>query len=262
MRKRLVLLTAAMAVIVMALGGQQSPQAPREFTNSFGMKFVLVDPGSFRMGGSVDVPLKSSQVGPNGPVHDVTLSKGYYLQTTEVTLAQWKAVGVVGGAKSDQPVQIISWQWAQEFVKRLNRKEHDSRYRLPTEAEWEYACRAGGPDMVADPDDVAWWKENSKNKVAGFLTHPVGQKKPNAWGLYDMRGNVWEWVQDRYGPYTAEAQVDPQGPSSGGERVFRGGSMNTRDSQELACSSRRHTKETDEFTPGFAGIGLRCAWTP
>jgi formylglycine-generating enzyme required for sulfatase activity len=223
------------------------------------MKFVLIDPGSFPMGGSVDIPLKSFRVGPNVPVHDVTLSKSYYLQTTEVTLAQWRAVGVAGGSKSDEPVQTISWEWAQEFVKRLNQKEHDFRYRLPTEAEWEYACRAGGqePDLAPNVDDVAWWWGN-----AGKKAHLGGQKKPNAWGLYDMRGNVWEWVQDRYGPYSAEAQVDPQGPSSGGERLFRGGSIGARDPTDMACSCRRHTKQTDEFTPRFAVIGLRCARTP
>ncbi len=192
------------------------------------------------------------------PVHDVTLSKSYYLQTTEVTQAQWRAVNM-NAPRNDRPMEEVPWDWAQEFLKRLNRKEHDSRYRLPTEAEWEYACRAGGqePDVAADPDDVAWWKGNAGNK-----THPVGQKKPNAWGLYDMRGNVWEWVQDRLGPHSAEPQVDPQGPPSGGYRVVRGGSIWAPTPELLTCSCRWHLKQIDAWSPRAFAIGLRCARTP
>jgi hypothetical protein len=129
---------------------------PREFTNSVGMKFVLVEPGSYKMGSQ-----------RYGPVHDVTLSKGFYLQTTEVTQAQWEAV--MGTNPStfkgpDRPVETISWDDIQEFLRNLNAKQNDTRYRLPTEAEWEYACGAGGqePDEARNLDEVAWTYENSR----------------------------------------------------------------------------------------------------
>jgi formylglycine-generating enzyme required for sulfatase activity len=136
MRKRFVLLMVALAAMVVALRGQKRPQAPREFTNSVGMKFVRIDPGSFKMGWE-----------KQGPVHEVTLSKGFYLQATEVTQAQWQAVMGTNPSKfkgPDRPVESLSWIDIQEFLKKLNAKEKDTRYRLPTEAEWEYACRAGG----------------------------------------------------------------------------------------------------------------------
>jgi formylglycine-generating enzyme required for sulfatase activity len=121
-------------------------------------------------------------------------------------------------------VENVSWDQVQEFVSKLNAGEKGPKYRLPTEAEWEYAARAGTTTAYSFGDDTrqlgeyAWYSEN-----AGNTTHSVGQKKPNPWGLYDMHGNVWEWVQDWYGPYTAAAAVDPAGPSSGSNRVIRGG---------------------------------------
>jgi formylglycine-generating enzyme required for sulfatase activity len=110
------------------------------------------------------------------------------------------------------------------FIQRLNAKEGHNRYRLPTEAEWEYAARAGTTGAYSFGDDAdtlgryAWYRDNSGGK-----THPVGQKEPNAWGLYDMHGNVWEWVQDWYGRYSSSSVTDPVGPSSGSPRVYRGG---------------------------------------
>jgi formylglycine-generating enzyme required for sulfatase activity len=239
-RKGFVLLMVALGAMVVALGCKGPP---REFTNSVGMEFVRIDPGSFKMGGE-----------RQGPVHEVTLSKGYYLQATEVTQAQWEAV--MGTDPSyfrgpGRPVDNVSWDDAQEFVGKLNAKEKDTRYRLPTEAEWEYACRAGGqePDQAPNLGDVAWWGENS-----GGETHPVGRKKPNAWGLYDMRGNVWEWAQDWHGPYPAGRQVDPQGPPSGDVRVVRGGSWLGRGADYFRCSYR------DDFRPiRFVNFGFRCA---
>ena len=105
-------------------------------------------------------------------------------------------------------MEQVSWDDVQVFLKKLNAKENSTRYRLPSEAEWEYACRAGGrePDVAPNLDEVAWRAGNSSG-----TTHPVGQKKPNAWGLYDMSGNVWEWVQDWIGPYSPASQTDPQG---------------------------------------------------
>jgi formylglycine-generating enzyme required for sulfatase activity len=229
-----------LVLLMVALGAMA--QAPREFTNSVGMKFVRIAPGSFKMGAVEG--------------HEVTLSKGFYLQMTEVTQAQWQAVMRANPSQfkgPDRPVESASWADIQEFLRKLNAREKGTRYRLPTEAEWEYACRAGGqePDVAPNLGDVAWWWENSRGQ-----THPVGQKKPNAWGLYDMRGNVWEWVKDRRGRYTAERQVDPKGPSSGGYRVVRGGAWDF--NQTVAACSHRYFAQ-----PLFhlSDLGFRCART-
>jgi formylglycine-generating enzyme required for sulfatase activity len=216
------------------------------------MKFVWIDPGSFRMG-------SDDKDADEKPAHTVTLSKGFYLQTTEVTQRQWEAV--MGTNPShfkgpDRPVEMVSWRDAQEFLKKLNAKEKDSRYRLPSEAEWEYACRAGGqePDEAANLDEVAWWLMNSNRE-----THPVGQKKPNAWGLFDMRGNVWEWVEDWYGwdTYAKSRQLDPAGPGSGFFWVLRGGSWRFANTVDFRCA-RRGCRG-----PGFrvSYVGFRCART-
>jgi len=248
MRKRFLLLMGALGAMAVMLCGQRSPQAPsREFANSVGMKFVRITPGAFKMGSEEE-----------GPIHEVTLSKAYYLQTTEVTQAQWQAVMGTNPSASrgpDLPVEMVSWNDAHEFLRKLNAKEKDTRYRLPTEAQWEYACRAGGqePDEAPNLDEVAWWGKNS-----GHHSHPVGQKNPNAWGLFDMRGNLWEWVQDWYGPYSAKPQVDPQGPPSGdGRVVLRGGGCERTDAAYFRCAYRGITG------PGLRTnfFGLRCART-
>jgi formylglycine-generating enzyme required for sulfatase activity len=236
MRKGFVLLMVALGAIA---------QEPREFTNSVGMKFVRINPGTFKMGSADE-----------GPIHDVTLSKGFYLQTTEVTQAQWQAVMGTNPSEfkgPDWPVDMVPWFDAQEFLRKLNAREKDTRYRLPTEAEWEYACRAGGqePDGAPNLGEVAWWAGNSGREV-----HPVGQKKPNAWGLYDMRGNVWEWVQDRYGDYSAGRQVDPHGPASGTYRVLRGGSWWRARAKNFRCAYRNYDSEAARGDKGF-----RCART-
>ena len=196
-------------------------------TNSIGMEFVLVPAGSFMMGADRNFEEASDD---ETPKHKVTISKPFYLGKYEVTQAQWAAI--MGGNPSNvkgrsNPVEQVSWDDVQVFIKRLNAKEGGNRYRLPTEAEWEYAARAGTDSTFSFGDDTAslgqyaWYEGNSGEKP-----HPVGQKKPNAWGLYDMHGNVWEWVQDWYGEnyYRKSPGTDPKGPSSGSYRVGRGGS--------------------------------------
>jgi formylglycine-generating enzyme required for sulfatase activity len=150
-------------------------------------------------------------------------------------------------------VENVSWEDIQQFIHRLNAKEGGTLYRLPTEAEWEYAARAGSTTAYGfgheerQLHEYAWYKANSGGK-----THPVGQLKPNAWGLYDMQGNVWEWVQDWYGSYPAGAILDPQGPQSGSSRVRRGGSWST------GVESCRISKR-DGIAPGrlLTSLGFR-----
>ena len=181
--------------------------------------FILVKGGSFQMGNLT-----------HGPIHEVTVSD-FYLAQTEVTQAQWRAV--MGENPSDFkdcdlcPVEQVSWDDVQMFLTKLNNRSGGVKHRLPTEAEWEYAARGGihnkgysyANAVRDDIEPVAWYSEN-----AGEKTHPVKGKAPNALGLYDMTGNVWEWCSDWYENYGAAAQTNPRGASSGTRRVFRGGS--------------------------------------
>src|SRR5262249_24141391 len=169
------------------------------------MPFFRTPGGEFLMG-------SADGYGDERPVHTVRISQPFYLGQYAVTQGQWQAV--MGSNPSqftgdpNRPVETVSWEDVQEFIRRLHAREGGATYRLPTEAEWEYAARAGSTTAYGFGDDprqlseYAWYSEN-----AGRQTHPVGQLKPNAWGLYDMHGNVWEWVQDWYGPYTAGAAV-------------------------------------------------------
>lgn len=162
------------------------------------------------------------------PVHKVIISQPFYLGKYEVTQGEWVAVMGTNPShfKGDpkRPVERVSWRMVQEFIRRLNAKEGHNKYRLPTEAEWEYAARAGARTRYSFGDDetvldqYAWYYKND-----GGRTHPVGQLKPNAWGLYDMQGNVWEWVQDWRGPYLGGTTIDPQGPLMGNAKGYRGG---------------------------------------
>jgi formylglycine-generating enzyme required for sulfatase activity len=154
-------------------------------------------------------------------------------------------------------VESVSWDDAVEFCKRLSAKE-GLIYRLPTEAEWEYACRVGSTTRYCFGDDrrqlveYAWFEGNSGGK-----THPVGQKKPNAWGLYDMYGNVWEWCQDWYDAYPSGMVTDPQGPSSGSGRVYRGGSWDY-----VASLCRSAFRFANESTLRTYDGGFRLALSP
>jgi formylglycine-generating enzyme required for sulfatase activity len=198
-------------------------------TALIGMKFVLIPAGKFVMGSP---PNEFGRINDERQ-HEVIISKSFYLQTTEVSQAQWKRI--MGDNPSEFkncgdccPVERITWDEAQKFIKKLNQMEGTDKYRLPTEAEWEYACRAKTETAYSFGDEVdklgqyAWYQDNSKGQ-----THPVGEKKPNAWGLYDMLGNVWEWCQDWYGDYPSSSVADPKGPDKGEYRVMRGGSWSS-----------------------------------
>ena len=188
-----------------------------------GMEFVWVPAGEFRMGSTSPVA-----AGDERPVTQVRISRGYWLGKHEVTQSEWQGVMGSNPSNFDEcgrscPVEQVSWDDAQDFIGRLNGRSGGNRYRLPTEAEWEYAAVAGTTgDRYGNVDAIAWYRDNS-----GDRTHPVGQKVPNAWGLYDMLGNVEEWVADWYDDdyYPGGVVTDPQGPTSGASQVARGGSL-------------------------------------
>jgi len=203
-----------------------NPNAGDVITNSIGMKLIHIPAGEFMMGSPSD---EKDRQNDEGPQHKVKISKSFYMGVYEVTQKQYKAVmgNNPSNFKGDNlPVENVSWDDTVEFCRKLSQKEGKT-YRLPTEAEWEYACRAGTTtrfsfgDSDSGLDGYAWYSNNSGSK-----THPVGQKNPNAFGLYDMHGNVWEWCQDWYGRsyYSNSPAVDPQGPDSGKARMLCGGS--------------------------------------
>ncbi|MCI0341925.1 MAG: formylglycine-generating enzyme family protein [Planctomycetales bacterium] len=184
---------------------------------------------------------------PDEAPHAVTLTKGYWIQKTEVTQAQWQALMGTNPSEfvsPDRPVNMVSWNDCQAFLEKLNAiLDKPRRAELPTEAEWEYACRAGGETRWAFGDDpkslseYAWYDVNA---LQG--TEPVGKKRPNAWGIHDMHGNVWEWCADWYGSYKGDAK-DPTGPGIGTTKVLRGGGWASPVAQ-TRCASRNR-KESD-----------------
>jgi len=247
---------------------------PKTLTNSLGMKFVKIPSGSFMMGSGISASEVENRYGggekhykDEHPQHRVNLSKPFYMQTTEVTVGQWRSFVRETGYKSEaetgggayvwtgskwekkedaywdnpgfdqgdnSPVTCVSWNDAQAFIKWLNRKEGKT-YRLPTEAEWEYAARAGTKTPFYTGDCLSTEQANYDGNYPGKAcskgtyrekTIRVGTFSPNPWGLYDMHGNVWEWCHDWYGDYSSGSVTDPTGPSSGSDRVSRGGSWN------------------------------------
>ncbi len=213
----LLLILAATLPLAPKLVAAQDPLAEADF--------VHVAAGTFQMGDSI---LESGRP-LGGPVHRVTLTHGFWLQKTPVTQAQWQAV--MGSNPSNHkecptcPVENVTYDDVQAFITKLNSHSPAKKYRLPTEAEWEYAARAGSTGEFGVPGEVTaggWIRDNS-----GGTTHPVGGLRPNAWGLYDMEGNVWEWVSDAWGPYQPSPITDPTGPASSKSHVLRGGSYFT-----------------------------------
>jgi len=230
-------------------------------TSSIGMKLVYIPAGSFMMGSSDSAAQMAKEFKKEYeiddveeedftnelPQHQVRISKGFWMGQTVVTRGQYTSVmkakpwsGNPGVRKrTDNPAVCVAWSEAVEFCSRLSQKEGKT-YRLPTEAEWEYACRAGTTtrssfgESDSSVGDYAWFWGNT-SEVGQDYAHPVGQKKPNPWGLYDMHGNVWEWCSDFYDDdyYSNSPSVDPTGPSSGKVRSQRGGSWN-----EFPCSLR------------------------
>lgn len=196
-------------------------------TNSIGMEFVKIPTGCFMMGRDANFEDGNSNELPR---HKVCIDNEFYLGKYEVTQAQW--VSIMGNNPSEfkgrsNPVEKVSWDDAKRFIQRLNKKEGTTKYRLPSEAQWEYAARAGSSSTYSFGDDkgnlgaYAWFSDNS-----GKRTHPVGEKRANKWGLHDMHGNVWEWVEDAWHDNYRGAPTNGRVWSGGDTRyrVLRGGS--------------------------------------
>jgi formylglycine-generating enzyme required for sulfatase activity len=251
--------------------------SPTSFTiDDLGMTFVRIPAGTFIMGSP------ATELGRDADEiqHQVTLTQDFYMQTTEVTQGQWQVV--MGNNPSyfqncglNCPVESVSWDDIQVFMARFNAQRDDGyEYRLPTEAQWEYAARAGsdaafyGGDITVttgnDPilNTLGWYWENSDAGYEGCIEiedgrcigpQPVRGKNPNAWGLFDMHGNVWEWCSDWYGDYPSGSVADPVGPSSGSYRILRGGSWNY---PPWRCRSSSRSFSHFRGLPGFRGFGI------
>lgn len=214
-----------------SIHAQPKQDLPKPFTNSIGMKFVWIPPGSFMMGS----PKEEKERNDNETQHKVTLSKGFYMGVYTVTQEQWTEIIANNPStfKGDKnlPVEEVSWDDCQEFIKKLREKDKKP-YRLPTEAEWEYSCRAGTTTPFHFGETISTEQANyDGNGIYGSgkkgkrreKTTPVGSFPANAWGLHDMHGNVWQWCQDWYGDYPKRDVIDPQGPEKGKTHVWRGG---------------------------------------
>ena len=253
-----------------------STRPESHYKNGVGMEFILIPAGSFKMGSTDGADYAYAQEKPS---HQVTISQPFYLATTEVTQAQWETVmgsnpyslersnpyyhmpGMKDRITRPNHPATVSWQDAQNFIQKLNVREGTNRYRLPTEAEWEYAAKAGtktdfysgkltySGNSPIDPnlDKIAWYSANSSN-----ATHPVGQKAPNAFGLYDMSGNVWEWCWDRYAEYPSKETKDYQGPEIGTYRVYRGGGW-----RNLAWYCRSTNRDRNYLDDKNNSLGFR-----
>ena len=262
------IISKVLVLMLVVVAEHLQAQAPKVITNSIGMKLVLIPKGTFMMGSS------ESEKGryENETQHEVTISKDYYLGVHEVTQAQYEKVmgtnpshfqgAIVGGENADLPVENVSWYEAVEFCKKLSELPEEKKagrvYRLPTEAQWEYACRAGSKTAYSFDDEEGllpehgWFNRNSSDRI-----HTVGLLEPNAWGLYDIHGNVWEWCSDWYGEYPNGALSDPTVTKKGSYRVLRGGSWFH---EAASCRSASRYRNYPSNRNSF--IGFRLALSP
>jgi formylglycine-generating enzyme len=270
MQKISMLLTLALVVPIVALANvlsgsivpdwkQDEKKPPKNLTNSIGMKFVWIPAGTFMMGS----PKEEKERGKDESQHKVTLTKGFYMGVYTVTQEQWKEI--MGNNPSrfkgekKLPVERVSWDDCQEFIKKLRDKDKKP-YRLPTEAEWEYACRAGTTTPFHFGKTISTGQANyygeavygdGKEGVYREKTTPVGSFPANAWGLHDMHGNVFQWCQDWYGDYPQKDVVDPTGAEKGRFRVLRGSSWFV---NPVDCRSAFR----DRNEPGGRYVGIGC----
>ena len=221
-------IAAEAEAIAAAEAARRLPGETRTFD---GMEFVWIPAGQFQMGST-----SSDSEENERPVTRAGISRGFWLGKFEVTQAEWQAVMGANPSRFSTcelcPVEAVSWYDVHDFIERLNERAGANAYRLPTEAEWEYAARAGSTrERYGDLDAISWHIGNSQER-----THPVGQKLPNAWGLYDVLGNVWEWVADWYGDYPGGFVTEPRGPRSGLNRIIRGGGWGASSNYQRAAA--------------------------
>jgi formylglycine-generating enzyme len=251
----------ALLALLGAGEGAPEPEAGRTWTNSIGMKFAYIPPcpEGFVMGSPED---ESAHI-PDEVQHRVRLSRGLFLGIYEVTQGQWKAVmrensGYLEGDEN-LPVDGVSWEDAVKFCRLLSQKE-GRIYRLPTEAEWEYGCRAGTTTpfhtgQTISSDQANFDGESSDGDQPKGIHRKkrmaVGSFPPNAWGLHDMHGNLWEWCSDWYGPYSGQDVTDPAGPAEGSARVLRGGSWSNDRSLLRSAFRRRYAPQRRDGYSGF-----------
>ena len=256
---------AAAAILIAVTGSRLVAPGPPAFYVESDTRMVLVaiEPGSFVMGSP------ASEVGRNDDEvpHRVTLSHRIYMGRFEVTQTEWQ---VVMGANPSHfsncthcPVEQVNFYDVDDFLTRLTARSTAMRYRLPTEAEWEYACRAGTTTAYSVGDHLTIHDANFNTTpaeqvtpgVGAYRTRSVGSFAPNRWGLYDMHGNVWEWTNDFYGPYDKKPTVDPRGAEASSTRVIRGGSWYF-DADSARCAQRyTHAPQDQGFSLGFRVVG-------
>jgi formylglycine-generating enzyme required for sulfatase activity len=253
----------AFLVVVSAVSSGAAAEPAKEFTNRIGMKLKLIPPGEFMMGSTAEEQER--------PQHRVRITKPFYLAIHEVTQRQWQTVVQTTPWREkahvreadDIPATHVTWNDAMEFCSKLTVLEGKT-YRLPTEAEWEYACRAGTTTKFSFGDDdeqlgdFAWYDENAWSAGENY-PHPVGTKRPNPWGLYDMHGNTWEWCSDWYHSqyYRESPAADPTGPALGKYRVMRGGGW-AGDPPYLRSAQRMNLGADEETWD----VGLRVVLIP
>jgi formylglycine-generating enzyme required for sulfatase activity len=229
-----------------------------------GSEFVRLPAGRFRMGSGPEEPGSVAEAADETP-HEVVLSHGFWIGRTEVTQEQWQEVM---GSNPSQfpscgpkcPVETVSYDDIQQFLARLERRSPGSRFRLPTEAEWEYACRAGTTTPFSTGRNLTTAQANYDGRYpyqgfprGRFPGHPVpvASYPPNPWGLYDMHGNVWEWCEDWYGPYPQGQVTDPRGAVAGARRVIRGGSWYFNADSSRCALRYTHAPSDSGFSLGF-----------
>lgn len=267
----------ALSIFMVWSSNRSGAQPSQEITNSIGMKLVLIHKGTFLMGSPPGVKnIEGRDLGENNQ-HEVTLTKDYYLGVYEVTQAQYEKVTATNPGdfvdeitledSANYPVVNVTWEEAVAFCEKLSalpeEKEAGRKYRLPTEAEWEYACRAGSTTNFYFHDDYrilnlnAWYRYNSSER-----THSVGRLNPNAWGLFDMHGNAREWCSDGYEKYTKDAVSDPKGLSDRdarirNARIIRGGGFESWPNQ---C--RSGFRDCGEQWRKIGDVGFRVVVSP
>ena len=241
------------ALIVMAQEVKPGKAEVIDLGKDVKLEMVLIPAGKFKMGS----PASEKGRSENETQHEVTITKPFYMGKYEVTQEQWFEIMGENPSQNNKgrklPVEHVSWEDCQEFIKKLNVKTNGG-YRLPTEAEWEYACRAG--TTTAYSFGVSLTKSDASIAGNDANIKAVGSYKPNAFGLYDMHGNVFEWCEDWYGAYPAGAVIDPKGPVTGYSRVLRGGSFNG-----YVSKARSSVRFSYSPTNRFFFVGFRLART-